>query len=305
MMHHGQGDRGYFPPLARARIENLACSEPTELGLEITHWSARTLEQVVVEQEIVTSIHYTTIAIILRRADLQPHRYRYWKTPVWDEAAISQADEILWCYEHVGELWEQSEVLICLDEKPNLQALERTGPKQLMQPGQIERQEFEYKRHGTVNLLAGLVVYTGQMWSECLDSNDGEHFRPAVHRLVESFPCAKRVRLIMDNGSSHTSHDTLNFFGNLAPRVQVLFTPPHASWLNQAELLLRAFSSRYIERGNWFSRQALIEHLNASRDEYNTRWGHPFTWSWTQSNFHDWLERDRWQIPCIIYATVH
>lgn len=304
MMRHDQDDHEYFPPLVRAQIENLACSDPAELELKLTHWSMRTLEEVIVEQGIVTAIHYTTVAAILRRADLQPHRSRYWKTTVWDEEAISQTNEILWCYEHVRELWEHGEVLICLDEKPNLQALERIAPKQLMRPGQIERQEFEYKRHGTVNLLVGLIVSTGQMWSECLDRNDGEHFRPAVRRLLEIFPHAKRIRLIMDNGSSHISHDTIAFFHELAPRVEVMFTPPHASWLNQAELLLRAFSSHHINRGSWNSRKELIEHLDSSRDEYNTLWAHPFTWSWTNGDFHKWLEWKQ-QNHCKTCTTIH
>lgn len=74
------------------------------------------------------------------------------------------------------------------------------------------RQEFEYIRHGTVNLLVGLVAYMGQMWLECLKQNNGEHFRPAVNRLLEGFAWAKRIHLIMGNGPSHTSGESLKFF---------------------------------------------------------------------------------------------
>jgi hypothetical protein len=286
----GQDARAFFPPLARARIENLACSAPGESGLQVTHWSARTLEQIVVEHEIVTTIHYTSIALLLRQADLQPHRYRYWKTTIWDEEAIERTAKILWCYERAEWLWNKGEIVVCLDEKPALQILRRLQPKQLMTPGAIERHEFEYERQGTVNLLTGLTVATGQMWAECLERNDGAHFRPATERYLATLKEANKVHLIIDNGPSHTSADTLDFFKTLNPRTRVLFTPPHASWLNQGELLLRAFSARYLQRGDWSSRAQFLKQFPASVQEYNDRFAHPFQWSWTRRNFHDWLD---------------
>ena len=263
----------------------------------MTHWSARTLEQVIVEKEIVTSIHYTSIALLLRRADLQPHRYRYWKTTQWDEEALERAAKILWCYERVEWLWNRGEIVVCVDEKPNFQILHRLQPKQLMVPGQMERHEFEYQRHGTLNLLTGLTVYTGEMWAECLERNDGAHFRPATERYLASLESAKKIHLIIDNGSSHTSADTQAFFQTLNPHTRVLFTPPHASWLNQAELLLRAFSARYLDRGDWISRRHFLQQLPVKVREYNERFAHPFQWSWSRRNFRDWLEW-RKTIPC-------
>ncbi|MFL5350648.1 MAG: IS630 family transposase, partial [Hyalangium sp.] len=70
-----------------------------------------------------------------------------------------------------------------------------------------------------------------------------------------------------------------------------LYTPPHASWLDQAELLLRAFAARYLQRGEWASRAELMAHLNASWPEYNRLYAHPFTWSWTRSKMHAWVDR--------------
>ncbi len=174
----------FFPPDERAAIEELACQSPSRVGWKATHWSQRSLAQAASELEYVDSIHQTTVRDILCAADLQPHRFRYWKTTVWDDEAVERALKILWYYERIDSLWQRGEVIICADEKPNIQVLERTRPTQPMRSGQIERQEFEYKRHGTVNLLAGLIVYNGRMWAECLDKNDGEHFRPAVQRML-------------------------------------------------------------------------------------------------------------------------
>ena len=264
----------------------------------MTHWSYRSLAQAAVEQDYVDRIHYTTVGDILREADLHPQRFRYWKTTVWDEDAVERALKILWYYQRIASLWQRGEVVLAVDEKPNLQVLERAAPKQLMKPGQIERQEFDYQRHGTVIVLAGLTVYNGHMWAECLDKNDGAHFRPALRRLLHPYSWVKRIHLIMDNGSSHISGDTSEFLASLRPRVQVLFTPANASWLNQTEALLEAFSNRYLIRGSWHSRVAMIRHILNSVPDYNQHFAHPFDWQWSCRDFQYWLINTPGLIRC-------
>ena len=305
MMRRARGVRAFFPESERADIEDLACQAPAQVGWEITHWSQRSLAQAAADLEYVESIHQTTVRNILREADLQPHRFRYWKTTIWDDAAVARALKILWYYERIDSLWQRGEVLICLDEKPNIQVLERAKPTQPMRPGQIERQEFEYVRHGTVNLWAGLVAYNGRLWAECLDKNDGEHFRPAVRRLLHPYGWAKRIHLIIDNGSSHISEDTTAFFHDLAPRVHVLLTPVNASWLNQAESLLEAFTERYLLRGNWSSRPQMIQHSLDSQVDYNQHFQHPFNWEWSCRDFMYWLNNTPDLIRCRTYASGH
>jgi DDE superfamily endonuclease len=296
---------GRFPPLERVRIENLACTWPAAHGLALTHWASRTLQQEVIRQEICASIHYTTVARILAAASLQPHRWRYWKTTVWDAAAIRQAAHVLWCYEHVAWLLECNILVVCLDEKANLQVLERAGPVRPMRPGQIEQQEWEYVRHGTVNFLAAMTLHDGRMWATCLERNDGEHFRPALQRLLAQYPGVEGFYLVMDNGPSHIAGPTRALLQERRPWVRVCLTPARASWLNQAELLLRAFSARYLDRGHWESRPAMIEHLEASWPEYNARYAHPFSWSWTRRDFRKWLAERAASISCTTSATVH
>lgn len=298
MMRRAPDVRAFFPERERAAIEDLACQAPAEVGRELTHWSQRSLAQAAADLEYVERIHQTTIRNILREADLQPHRFRYWKTTIWDDEAVARALKILWYYERIDSLWQRGEVIICLDEKPNIQVLERAKPTQPMRPGQIERQEFDYVRHGTVNLLAGLVAYNGRMWAECLDKNDGEHFRPAVRRLLHPYGWANRIHLIIDNGSSHISADTTAFFHDLAPRVHVLFTPVNASWLNQAESLLEAFTERYLLRGNWSSQCQMIRHILDSQVDYNQHFMHPFHWEWSCRDFMYWLNNTPDLIRC-------
>lgn len=290
--------RGFFSRGQRKRIERLSCRTPASVGWHVTHWSCRSLTQAVIERKYVKDIHYTTIGQILREADLRPHQSRDWKTTVWDEEAVERTLKILWYYERSESLWQCGEVLLAGDEMPNLQVLERAYPTQQMRPSQIERQEFDYYRHGTLNLLAGLTVYTGHMWAECLDKNDGEHFRPAIRRWLHPYSWAKRIHVILDNGSSHISGNTMEFFEELSPRVQVLFTPPNASWLNQAEALLEAFSERYLLRGSWCSRPSMVRHILSSTQEYNQRFAHPFDWKWSCRMFLFWLNNTPGLIRC-------
>jgi len=283
-------DRQFFSPLERTWIERIACTEPSAYGRNLSRWDCRSLQQVIVEQAIVDSIHYTTVARILSSASLQPHRSRYWKTATIDEEFTRRAAQILWCYERAYWLRQRGEVVICVDEKPNIQALSRCSPTKGMRPSQIARREFEYKRHGVVNLLVAFNVFDGKMWASCLEANNHEHFLWALRQIARQWRHTKGIHLIMDNGASHIDHHTREYLGS-RDGFRPLYTPPHASWLNQAELLLRAFTDKYLKHFESTSRQQLIEHLNASWPEYNQWHAHPFRWSWTRRQMHQWSSK--------------
>ncbi len=278
--------------LQRVGIEQLACCEPSGVGLEMTHWSTRSLAEMAVERGLVSHIAHSTVSLILRDADFQPHRSRYWITPTLNAEFLRRAGRILWLYERTEALQAQGEIALALDEKPNIQALQRVRPSQPMSAGQIQRQEFEYERHGIVNFLALLNIYTGQMRSSCLDQNDSEHLCRALPKLLQPFHSFQRVHLIWDGGPSHTSAATQSFLqSHYGSWLRILPTPPHASWLNQAELLLKSFEVHYLQRGTWESRQQLVDHLYASAPEYNRLWAHPINWSWTRRDLHQWARK--------------
>jgi len=278
--------------LERVSIEQLACSEPSGVGLEMTHWSTRSLAEIAMKRGLVAHIAHSTVSLILRHADLQPHRNRYWITPTLNADFLQRAGRILWLYEGTEAIRAKNEIALALDEKPNIQALQRTHPTQPMRPGEIERQEFEYERHGIVNFLVLLNIYNGKMRSCCLDKNDSKHLCRALPALLQPFHSYRRVHLIWDGGPSHASAATLSFLKSYyGSWLRILFTPAHASWLNQAEILLKSFEVRYLQRGNWTSRQHLIDHLYASTPEYNRLWAQPINWSWTRRDLHNWAEK--------------
>jgi hypothetical protein len=200
-----------FPPLQRVGVEMLACCDPIGLGLQITHWSTRSLAKVAAERGLAPKIAHSTVSLILRSAALQPHRSRYWKTPTIDTDFEKKAASILWCYERASDLATRGEVVLCLDEKPNLQALERRCLTRPMRRGEIEHQEFEYIRHGTVDFVASLVVHTGQMHGWCIQHNDSDHLCAILPELLREHSHVRRVHLIWDGGPSHIAEATNTF----------------------------------------------------------------------------------------------
>jgi hypothetical protein len=173
-----------------------------------------------------------------------------------------------------------------------------------MRPGQIEHREFEYTRHGTVTFRVAFNVDDGPMWGCCLRVNDHEHFLWALGRLARRYPRARRLHLIMDNGSSHIAQATQAYCAS-HPRLRAFSTPPPASWLNQAAWLRRALSDKYLQRFDPQSRQHLIAHLEASWPEYNRRFAHSFSWSWSCRDLEAWAQKKGTLICTKTYATIH
>ena len=123
--------------------------------------------------------------------------------PLWTTPSATKRPRCCGATSRRNSLAERGEVVLCVDEKPNIQVLRGQQPMRSMRPGLIERREFEYKRHGTVNLLAKLVVHSGRMRSWDLESNDGACLRAVLPQLLEDHHEARRIHLIWDNGPSH------------------------------------------------------------------------------------------------------
>ncbi len=178
------GERSWRPreltAMEPVQIEQSASCDLLGLSLELTHWSTRSLATITRERLHRPHLGHSTVSLILREADLQAHRSRYWKTPALNAELASR---VLWCYEQMERLYQPEAVILSPDEKPNLQATERTRPTQRMRAGQTERQGFEYLQHGTVNLVVEMTVNDGKIHGWCLDANDSEHLCPILAEL--------------------------------------------------------------------------------------------------------------------------
>ena len=256
--------------------------------MHITHWTSKDLARQAVADGIVTAISPRTVRQILKEADLQPHRTRYWKTAQLDEQFKQRAEQVLWCYAHAERLARQGIWVVAADEKPNHQVLERNPIRRAI-PGSIEQQEFEYTRHGTVNLLFFLIVHSGRMEVAAEDSKDAEHYIRELKGFHRRHRHLKGVFLVQDGDPSHTAAATATYLFGCSGWWRPRFTPVHASWLNQAESLIEAFSYYYIKRGSWRSRAEFIEHIAVSGPEYNQRYGHPFAWLWSPPMMRKWF----------------
>jgi DDE superfamily endonuclease/Homeodomain-like domain len=282
------GTRRRFPPLQRAQIVELACLEPIAEGLHITHWTSQDLARQAIADGIVETISSRTVRRILHDVDLRPHRTRYWRTARLDVQFKERAEKVLWCYGNAWRLAQEGIWTVAVDEMPNLQVLERRPIRRAV-PGSIEQQEFEYIRHGTVNLLLFLVVHTGRMEVVVEAKKDAQHYIRELKGFHRRHRGLQGVFLIQDGDPSHTAGDTAAYWSGCRGWWRPRFTPAHASWLNQAELLVGAFGYHYLKRDSWSSREEFIEHVLVSGPEYNQLYAHPFEWTWTNQRMRQWF----------------
>ncbi len=168
-----------FPPLQRAQIIQLACLEPVARGRHLTHWSSADLARQAVQDGIVEAISPRSVRSILHAVNLQPHRTRFWKTARLNAAFMERAVRILWCYTYADHLARHGYWVVCADELPNFQVLERVPIRRAI-PGSIEQREFEYKRHGTVTVVVFLIVHSGKMEALCFPSQSAVHSTSAL-----------------------------------------------------------------------------------------------------------------------------
>jgi hypothetical protein len=277
-------------PVQRAQIVALACLEPVAKELHITHWSSADLARQAMDDGIVASISPRTVRTILHDVDLQPHRTRYWKTARLDAKFKQRAEQVLWCYGNAARLAAQGIWVVCVDEVPTFQVLERDPIRRAI-PGSIEQQEFDYTRHGTVNMLLFLVVHTGLMELAFLGKNDHEHYLPELKLFHQHHPELRGVFLVQDGGPSHTAAETQKYLAKSHGWWKPRYTPANASWLNQAEILVHSFKHYYLKRTSWKTQEQFKIHVLASVPEYNHRYAHPVEWTWTNNAMRQWFAK--------------
>ena len=276
-------------PLQQAKIIQLACLEPVAKGLHITHWSSADLARQAVIDGIVPAISPRTVRRILRQVERQPHRTRFWKSARLNAQFLERTVRILWCYSYAENLAHRGLEVVCVDELPNFQVLERKIRRGI--PGSVEQQEFEYTRHGTVNVLVFLIVHNGQMEAACVETKDANHYLAELRRFRHRHRHWRGVYLIQDGDPSHTAGSTRDYLVANKDWWHVRNTPPNSSWLNQAEPLLEAFEEHHLIRGSWCSREAFKEHIQNSWPEYNRLYAHPFDWKWTIPQMRQWFAK--------------
>lgn len=247
-----------------AQVERVLTATLESTPRDATHWSTRSLAQ-------HCDMSQTAIARIWKAFALQPHRVETFKLSK-DPLFIDKVRDIVGLYLHPPA----RALLLSVDEKSQIQALDRTAPLLPIRPGQAERRTHDYVRHGTTSLFAALDVATGRVIGECHRRHRSREFVRFLETIDHTVPADLDIHLILDNYGTHKTAQVRRWFAR-HPRFHVHFTPTSASWLNLVERWFATLSEKQIKRGAHRSTRALEtairEYLAISNEAPK-----PFVW---------------------------
>ena len=250
-----------------AKIEQLIATTLNERPVEATHWSTRLLARKL-------KMSQSTVSRVWRAFGLQPHRSETFKLST-DPLFIDKVRDIVGLYLNPPT----KAMVLCVDEKSQIQALDRTQPLLPLAPGVAERRTHDYMRHGTTTLFAALDLATGSVIGELHRRHRSQEFLAFLRTIDTNVPPQLAVHLVMDN---YGTHKTPSVKGWLArhPRFHVHFTPTSSSWLNLVERWFALLSERQIKRGTHRSTLELERAIRQYLDNYNKD---PKAFVWTKS----------------------
>src|SRR6476661_3911661 len=235
---------------------------PPSLG--VTHWSARLLAAQL-------GVSFASVARIWRKWDLQPWRVETFKFST-DPELDAKIRDVVGLYLAPP----QNAVVLCVDEKTQVQALDRTAPVLPVLPGVPEKQTHDYVRNGTTTLFAALEVATGKITQTCLPRHRHQEFLTFLKQVAKAYPRVK-LHVVCDNYATH-KHPVVTAWLARHPRITLHFTPTSGSWLNMVEIFFGIITRQAIRRGTFGSVRELIEAITAFIDGWNERC-EPFIWT--------------------------
>jgi transposase len=279
------GKSRIIPDDAIAWVLHCACQKPKELGYSYELWTYALLQAHLREHcsaagyPSLVQLSRSKLHRILTQSEVKPHRVRYYverRDPEFERKMV----EVLHVYKEVevvnaglveGSLKEPSTVTISYDEKPGIQALAPTTPDRPPAPNRYARhlRDYEYKRLGTVSLLAGLDLHTGRVTEIVRDQHASADFIALLERLHAEYPPPARIRLLLDNHSAHISKETRTYLSLHPQRFEFVFTPKHGSWLNIVETLFSKMARTMLRGIRVASKQELIDRIHLYFAEIN------------------------------------
>jgi transposase len=257
------------------RIEDIVTKTLETKPKDATHWSTRGMAQ-------ASGVSASTVHRIWRAFSLQPHRTETFKLST-DPQFVEKVRDIVGLYLDPPE----KALVICVDEKSQIQALDRTQPLLPMRPGQIERRTHDYDRHGTTTLFAGLIaavtaetkVKAGTVIGTCMPRHRAQEFRKFLNEVERNVPANLDVHVVMDNASSHKTKLISSWFAR-RPHWYRHYTPTSSSWINQVERFFALVAEKQIKRGAHKSVKQLIAAIDAFIRQHNAN---PRPLRWTRS----------------------
>jgi len=250
---------------SRARVIETACAKPKD---GCTRWSQRRIAK-------ECGVSQSRVRDILAEAQLHPHKTEYWCGKPTDPEFEAKMLAIVGLYMDPPE----NALVLCVDEKTGIQALDRTQPVLDMRSGNPKRLTATYTRHGTVSLIAALAVHTGQVTARTMERNDGENFLKFLKAVYRANP-GKQIHVILDNLAVHKTPAVAEWLSDRR-RIALHFTPTYSSWLNQVEIWFGILTRDVVKGGVWHSTAHLRKQLMQYVRDYSSRRAHPFSWTYT------------------------
>lgn len=292
----GRGRAAVITADARAWVVSLACKKPKELGYSYELWTTRLLAQHVrnhchdAGHPSLGRLGRGTVSKILSKGGVKPHKVEYYlenRDPEFQAKMV----QVLCVYKEVQLLREEGKdvssmiAILSYDEKPGIQAIGVTSPDLPPVPGKhpaISR-DYEYVRHGTVSLMAGIDLLTGRVHGVPVDRHRSREFVAFLNLVDGAYPKTATIRVILDNHSAHISKETRAYLASQPNRFDFVFTPKHGSWLNIIETFFAKMTHTFLRGIRVSSKQELKDRMKHYLEEVNDQ---PvvFRWRWAMES---------------------
>ena len=242
-----------------------------------THWSCRSMAD-------TTGVSKSTVHRVWKAFNIQPHRQKHFKLST-DPFFVEKVHDIVGLYLNPPD----NAMVLCVDEKGQTQALERTQPLLPLGLGYVEGVTHGYIRHGTTTLFAALDVATGQILAQCKPRHRHQEFLSFLKHIDANVPPDLDVHLVVDNYSTH-KHVKVKRWLAARPRYHIHFTPTYSSWINQVEIWFNIITQKAIRRGSFSSVRQLVDKIRYFTDAYNPQ-ARPFLWTATADSILQKIQR--------------
>jgi len=267
---------------ARTWLVDLACRKPKELGYSYELWTTRLLAKHAREygpaegHDCLSKLGRGTVSKILTQREIRPHKIRYYLEQR-DPHFEAKMKQVLCVYREVRLLREAGVdgssmvAILSYDEKPGIQAIQNRAPDLPPVPGKCPTisRDYEYIRHGTVSLMAGIDLLTGEVHAQVADRHRSREFVQFLKMVDQKYDAGLKIRIILDNHSAHISKETRGYLATVPNRFEFVFTPTHGSWLNLIEMFFSKMAKTMLRGIRVSSKEELKKRIMLFIDEVN------------------------------------
>jgi transposase len=269
---------------------SIACTKPKDLGMASEFWTHESLKNYIRQNSdaagfpCLNKLGKGTVSKILSKSDVKPHKISYYLVKK-DKAFEEKMTQVLFVYKEVELLKKKHEeemtAIFSYDEKPGIQAIEKIAKDLPPAPGKYSSwgRDYEYKRHGTVSLLASINLLNGKIHGKVCDRHRSKEFVEYLKELDKLYPEKFKIKIILDNHSAHISKETKQYLKTKPNRFEFIFTPTHASWLNLIEVFFSKMARSFLRGIRVKGKDELKQRIYQYLDEVN-QMPSIFTWKW-------------------------